>query len=93
MGDDMTELSRFVPPWRVVELEDAYRVEDATGLSITHLCFTEDPEQLAFTGPLSKAEARHVSARIVEISDFEVAMMELVDLRDEVQAAGVRTSR
>ncbi|AWN40107.1 hypothetical protein [Methylobacterium durans] len=73
----MNELRDFALPWRVVELEDAYRVEDANGLAIATLFFVEDPEQLDFTGRLSRHEARRVAARIVEMSDFRSVMMEL----------------
>ncbi|MER2265616.1 hypothetical protein [Methylobacterium oxalidis] len=41
----MTELSRFPPPWRIVDLEGAYRVEDANGLFIAQVRFIDDPEQ------------------------------------------------
>ncbi|WP_132250197.1 hypothetical protein [Methylobacterium segetis] len=81
----MTDPIRFVPPWRVVELEDAYRIEDANGLAIGHLFFTEDPDQIAHTGRLSRNEARLAAARVVEISDFELALMQLRAERDEAQ--------
>ncbi|MEA1832553.1 hypothetical protein U8607_10710 [Methylobacterium durans] len=79
----MSEFRDFVPPWRVVELEDAYRVEDANGLVIASLFFVEDPEQLTFTGRLSRDEARRVAARIVEISDFRAVMRELEEREGE----------
>ncbi|MDR7035713.1 hypothetical protein J2X36_000449 [Methylobacterium sp. BE186] len=89
----MTDPNRFVPPWRVVELEGAYRIEDANGLAIGHLFFTEDPDQIAHTGRLSKDEARLAAARVVEISDFELALKQLRAEHGAVQSAARQAKR
>lgn len=73
----MTEPGHFEPPWRVIELPDAFRVEDANGLMIAQLQFTDDPEQLAFTGRLSRDEAWHVALRVASTPDSHIAMMTL----------------
>ncbi|MDR7040471.1 hypothetical protein J2X36_005254 [Methylobacterium sp. BE186] len=89
----MTEPLRYRAPWRVVELEDAYRIEDADGLTIGCLFFTEDTDQIAFSGRLSKNEARLAAARVVEISDFELALMQLRAEHGEVQSAARQAKR
>ena len=87
----MTEPRHFPSPWHVVELEDAFCVEDANGFAIAHIRFTEDPEQLAFSGRLSKEEARYVAIRVAAVPRIEAAMMEIeAGERDEERAAAAR---
>ncbi|AWN39600.1 hypothetical protein DK389_02470 [Methylobacterium durans] len=70
----------------MVELPDAFRVEDANGLMIAQLQFTDDPEQLAFTGRLSRDEAWRVALRVASTPDSHIAMMIL----EQERAAAAR---
>ncbi|MER2265279.1 hypothetical protein [Methylobacterium oxalidis] len=88
----MTEPDHFEPPWRVFELADAFRVEDANGLMIACLRFTEDPEQLAFTGRLSRDEAWQVALRVASTPDIHIARMTL-EAEQSARAAAVRKRR
>jgi len=52
--------------------------------------YTEDPEQLGFSGRLSKEEARYVAIRVAAVPRIEAALMDLEEERDEARAAAAR---
>lgn len=86
----MTELSRFPPPWRIVDLEGAYRVEDANGLFIAQVRFIDDPEQRGLTGRLSKDEAWQVALQVANTPTMQFVVMELEKERAKTRAAAAR---
>ncbi|MEA1833615.1 hypothetical protein U8607_16145 [Methylobacterium durans] len=71
----MTELRCFQPPWRVVEFQGAYRVEDVNGLAVASVFFVEDPVRRGATGRLSKEEAWQVAFRVAIMPDVESVLM------------------
>ncbi|GEP06499.1 hypothetical protein [Methylobacterium oxalidis] len=89
----MTEPHDFPPPWRVVELEAAYRVEDAIGFTVAYICFTEDPEQLGFTGRLSKDEAWYVALQVARAPDIHIASMTLEQEQIKPRSTAARKGR
>ncbi|MER2265355.1 hypothetical protein [Methylobacterium oxalidis] len=89
----MTDPSRFPPPWCVVELEDAFRVEDADGLLIAHVRFIDDPERHALTGRLSRDEAWQVALQVANTPTMQFVVMELDKKCDEARAAAAWKKR
>ncbi|MEA1834641.1 hypothetical protein U8607_21340 [Methylobacterium durans] len=72
----MAELRCFQPPRRVVELQGAYRVEDANGLAVASVFFIEDLGRRGATGRLSKDEAWQVAFRVAIMPDVESTNMD-----------------
>ncbi|MER2267057.1 hypothetical protein [Methylobacterium oxalidis] len=75
----MTEPRRFPPPWRAVELEEAFRIEDANGFAVAYTYFTADPERRSSTGRMSKEEARRIAVSIAALPGLRAALRDKVD--------------
>ena len=73
----MTEQPRrFSQPWRMIELEEAFRIEDATGLALAFVYFSDDPERRAVTGYMSREEAQRIAVNIAALPDLRAALQE-----------------
>lgn len=60
----MTATVSPVAPYRVVELPEAFRVEDANGHAICFTYFAEGPRRSAIPGAWTREEARAIADRI-----------------------------
>lgn len=64
----------FPQPWTVVELEEAFRIEDATGLAVAHTYFAVDPQRRPVTGRISKDEARRIAVGVAALPKLYAAL-------------------
>lgn len=69
--------SRFPAPWTVVELQEAFRIEDAKGFALAYVYFAEDPQRQDVTGCMSKDEARRIAINMAAVPDLRA------ELRDQ----------
>ncbi|GJE45883.1 hypothetical protein [Methylobacterium soli] len=73
----MTEQARrFSPPWRLIELEEAFRIEDAISLPLAYVYFSDDSERRAITGYMSREEAQRIALNIAALPDLRAALRE-----------------
>ena len=86
----MSEPRRFSPPWRIVELEKAFRVEDATGFAVAFAYFDENPERRSRMGAMSKEEAGCIAGWIAQVPSMQATIMELEEECDDARAVAVR---
>jgi hypothetical protein len=57
---------RFPPPWRVVEVAEAYSVQDANGFTLSYTYFDE-AERGANSTRMSRDEARRIANGIARL--------------------------
>jgi hypothetical protein len=72
----MTEptLRRFPAPWTAVELEEAFRIEDASGFAVAYVYFTDNEQRRASTQRMSKDEARRIAIGMASLPDLRAAL-------------------
>ena len=58
---------RFMRPWKVIERDDSYEVQDAVGLSLASVYFENETTPRSAVHQLSKDEARRVAAQIARL--------------------------
>jgi hypothetical protein len=58
---------RFMRPWKVIEHEESYEVQDAVGLPLASVYFENETIRQTSTRRLSKDEARRVAAQIARL--------------------------
>jgi hypothetical protein len=61
---------RFPAPWTAVELQEAFRIEDAKGFPVAYVYFALDRERQNVTGRMSKEEARRIAVNIAAIPEL-----------------------
>ena len=60
----------FPKPWRAVEIDEAYRVEDASGQTLALIYFEDEPTRQRLTKRLSSDEARRIASNIAKLPDL-----------------------
>ena len=58
---------RFMRPWKVIEHDDSFEVQDAVGLSLASVYFEDETTPRAAVRCLSQDEARRVAAQIARL--------------------------
>ena len=58
---------RFMRPWKVIEHDGSYEVQDTTGLPLASVYFENETIRQSSTRRLSKDEARRVAAQIARL--------------------------
>jgi hypothetical protein len=61
---------RFPPPWRVVEIASAYRVDDANGQALGCFYFRDDDNVARQAGVLTKDEARRMAVNFAKLPEL-----------------------
>jgi hypothetical protein len=61
---------RFPAPWSVRELEQAFRIEDATGQAIAYTYFRQDDNEARQANVLTHDEARRIAANIAKLPEM-----------------------
>ena len=71
----MRESSRFPAPWTAVELEEAFRIEDAIGFPIAYVYFCDNAERRASMAEwMSKAEARRIAIGMAALPELRAEL-------------------
>ncbi|MER2266506.1 hypothetical protein [Methylobacterium oxalidis] len=70
-----------------MELQESFRVEDASGFPVSYVYFAGDEQRRSATRRMSRDEARRIAIRIAALPDVQIAMMELENERDSALAA------
>ena len=58
---------RFMRPWKVIEQDESYEVQDAVGLPLASVHFENETRPSPTRRRLSKDEARRVAAQIARL--------------------------
>jgi hypothetical protein len=58
---------RFMRPWKVIEQDESYEVQDAVGLPLASVYFENETIRQSSPRRLSKDEARRVAAQIARL--------------------------
>jgi hypothetical protein len=68
-GEEMSDppRRRFMRPWKVIEHNESYEVQDAVGLPLASVYFENETIRQSSTRRLSKDEARRVAAQIARL--------------------------
>jgi len=61
---------RFPAPWLVRELEQAFRVEDATGQAVAYTYFRKDENEARQANVLTWDEARRIAGNIAKLPEL-----------------------
>ena len=61
---------RFPAPWSVRELEQAFRIEDATGQAVAYVYFRKDENEARQANVLTHDEARRIAANITKLREL-----------------------
>lgn len=61
---------RFPVPWSVRELEQAFRIEDATGQAVAYTYFRKDENEARQAQVLTWDEARRIAANIAKLPEL-----------------------
>jgi len=81
----MDEPRRFFAPWRAVEFEGVFRIEDAAALPLAYAYYSEDTARRAVGGYMSRDDARRIALNITALPDLRAALREK-DGAGELQA-------
>ena len=65
---------RFPAPWTAVELQEAFRIEDAKAFPLAYVYFAADRERQTVMGRMSKDEARRIAISIAAIPDMRAEL-------------------
>jgi len=63
-------IRRFPVPWSVRELEQAFRIEDATGQAVAYTYFRRDENEARQAQVLTHDEARRIAANIAKLPEL-----------------------
>jgi hypothetical protein len=65
---------RFPAPWTAVELQESFRIEDATGFALAYVYFADDLERRSVTGRMSRDEARRIAIGMAALPDLRAEL-------------------
>lgn len=57
----------FVKPWRIVEHDESFEVQDAAERTLSFVYFSDDPNRRNFMRRLSKDDARRMAEQILRL--------------------------
>ena len=84
------EPRRFFAPWRVVEFEGAFRVEDAAVLPLAFVYFASGSGCRSAGASMSRDEAERVALNIAALPDLRVRLDQVERERDAWRAEAER---
>jgi hypothetical protein len=64
----------FPSPWTVVELHEAFRIEDASGCHLAYVHFCDDPARRTRTNRMSRDEARRIAVTMAAAPDMRAKL-------------------
>ena len=69
----------FPPPWIVVETAAGFCVEDASGLAVAWTYFSDDADQRAASGAMTRVEAHRIAKAIAMVPEMRTIIRSLQD--------------
>jgi hypothetical protein len=66
----MTETRHFPPPWRPIENEESYSVEDSSGQKLAYVYFADGHARRRDMGRLTRGEARRIAKAIARLPEL-----------------------
>ena len=69
-GTDLQVSHRFPAPWSARALQQAFRIEDATGQAVTYTYFRKDENEARQAQVLTYDEARRIAANIAKLPEL-----------------------
>lgn len=66
----MDEPRRLPAPWTVIEHEESFEVQDASGQNLAYVYYEDAEQRRHVTGRLTKDEARRVAANIAKLPEL-----------------------
>jgi hypothetical protein len=57
----------FIKPWRLLEHDESFEIQDAAQRTLAFVYFTDDPTRATFMRRLSKANARTMAEQILRL--------------------------
>jgi hypothetical protein len=67
---DLRVSRRFPAPWSVRELEQAFRIEDATGQAVAYTYFRHDENEARQANVLTHDEALRIASKIAKLPEL-----------------------
>lgn len=61
---------RFPAPWTVIEMAEAFVVEDASGFRLVYLYFEDEPTRRTMQNRLTRDEARRIAIGIARLPEL-----------------------
>ena len=61
---------RFPAPWSARELQQAFRIEEATGQAVAYTYFRRDENEARQANVLTRDEARRIAANIAKLPEL-----------------------
>jgi hypothetical protein len=61
---------RFPPPWRVVEHDESFEIQDAMGQNLSWVYFEDEETRRQAMGRLTRDEARRIAANIARLPEL-----------------------
>ncbi|KAB1079275.1 hypothetical protein [Methylobacterium soli] len=89
----MHEPRRFFAPWRVVEFEGAFRVEDAAALPLAFVYFAAGAGCRSAGAAMSRDEAERIVLNVAALPDLRARLDEVEQERDAWRAEAERLAR
>ncbi|MCJ2044682.1 hypothetical protein MKK58_09095 [Methylobacterium sp. J-078] len=86
--DPTTPVRAFPPPWIVTERTAGFCVEDADGLAVAWTYFSDDADQRATAGLMSRAEAQRIAKAVAMVPEMRTIIRSLQDGLAEADADG-----
>ena len=69
-GTDLQVSRRFPAPWSARELQQAFRIEDATGQAVAYVYFRKDENEARQASVLTHDEARRIASNIAKLPEL-----------------------
>lgn len=60
----------FAKPWKMVEHDESFEIQDAAGVHLCHVYFSDDPIRAGMMKRLSKYDARRMAEQILRLPEL-----------------------
>ena len=67
---DRSEVKPFSKPWKLLEDDESFEVQDSAGRSLAFVYFSDDPNRRNFMRRLSKDDARRMAQQILRLPEL-----------------------